>query len=473
MRTNLLGCMMLFSIALLSCTFRTMASEDSLPWPPVISNDASWKLLPATQGERGEALPTWARMTVTDLPKTTAAFLELDRAQRTKGAVSPDLRAAIRFVAAKENGCRYTMDSSRFDSREAKVDSAKWASLEDESYSGWTSQEKLALEFSRLMAVNSDSIGDDTFATLVEHFGAESAACMVLHSAYANFQDRFLLSLNAPLETNGPLPPFRTAFQPTELVSKTTAPPKPSEANSNQTAAKQDSPINPSVVKRTAKSNEITWLPFDQLQTRLEQQRKRKTRLPIPDWAEIAPKLPAGLMDKPSDIVWYRIAFGYAADLAVPFEIYMRTAGSEVKMNWDRIFGNCVFWMVTDAMKCPYCMGHCEMNWEVAGLDKQAIDSKSRVLAGDDWSSFSPAEQDALAFARSLTKSPSKISKTDIDRLRQGFGDQRALFIMLNTSRYNYMTRISNGFQLTLESENVFWDYYNMKPLTSTKSEAK
>ncbi|MFO0959597.1 MAG: hypothetical protein U0800_19535 [Isosphaeraceae bacterium] len=35
---------------------------------------------------------------------------------------------------------------------------------------------------------------------------------------------------------------------------------------------------------------------------------------------------------------------------------------------------------------------------------------------------------------------------------------------MLNSSRYHYMTRISNGFQLKLESENVFWDYYNARP---------
>ena len=35
---------------------------------------------------------------------------------------------------------------------------------------------------------------------------------------------------------------------------------------------------------------------------------------------------------------------------------------------------------------------------------------------------------------------------------------------MLNASRYNYMTRISNGFQLKLERENVFYDYYNTRP---------
>ena len=109
-------------------------------------------------------------------------------------------------------------------------------------------------------------------------------------------------------------------------------------------------------------------------------------------------------------------------------------------------------------------MGHCEMNWEVAGLSTEAIANRSRILAGDDWSDFTPAEQAALSFARKLTKTPGQINQDDIQILREGFGDQRALFIMLNSSRYNYMTRISNGFQLTLESENVFWDYYNLAP---------
>ena len=43
-------------------------------------------------------------------------------------------------------------------------------------------------------------------------------------------------------------------------------------------------------------------------------------------------------------------------------------------------------------------------------------------------------------------------------------GADRALIVALNASRYNYMTRISNGFQLKLERENVFYDYYNTKP---------
>ena len=84
----------------------------------------------------------------------------------------------------------------------------------------------------------------------------------------------------------------------------------------------------------------------------------------------------------------------------------MRTAGAEAAGKYDRIFGQGLFWVTTKAVKCPYCMGHCEMNWEVAGLTKDEIAERSRLLAGDDWSSFPPAEQRAFAFARKLTTSP-------------------------------------------------------------------
>ncbi len=432
-------------------------------WPHAVSNEEAWKLLPPSDGARTEALPIWARMMVSEMPRTTAAFLELDRSQRTLGAVAPGLRAACRFVAAKTNGCEYALAVARADGKLANVPPEKWASLEEGSWKVWSADERLALEFAKRMAVDSDGIPDDFFSDLVAKFGNEAAACMVLHSAYASFQDRFLLCLQITSDSSNGLSPMTARFDPAGLVSTTTPPPKPSPSTSAVSPAQAD-PVAAIAKPSRTRSIEYTWLPFEGLQERLTQQRHRKTRLPIPEWDAIAPKLPVGLMDKPSAIVWYRIAFGYAAELAVPFEIYMRTAGSEVSKNWDRIFGNSIFWIVTDAMKCPYCMGHCEMNWEVAGLDNEAIAKRSRTLAGNDWTDFTPAEQAALSFARKLTKTPSPINKDDIQVLRDGFGDQRALFIMLNASRYNYMTRISNGFQLTLESENVFWEYYNMAP---------
>lgn len=425
-------------------------------WPAPPSSEECWKTLPASIDGQTPELPTWIRMIAREMPKTAAAFLELDYAQRAAGPVDPKLRAAIRWVAANANGCEYTKQIATADALRAGVSEEQWKSLTDGDRKLWSDRDRAAFDFALGMTVNSDGVTDEQFASLVKEFDDRTVAAFVLHMAYANFQDRLILCLGLEAQKSSPLPPVPVRFSPESLTQKTVAPPaNPPPQIGNPDATPQDI---------IADNEPHTWLPYEKLQERLQTQRVRKTRLRVPDWQEFADKLPTGLMPMASDIVWYKIAFGYAHELAVPFEIYMRTAGSEIATNWDRPFGNSLFWMVTDAVKCPYCMGHCEMNWEVAGFDRQKIADISQKLAGNNWSSFSAAEQKALDFARKLTPSPASISKSDIDALRQGFGDQRAFFITVNTCRYNYMTRISNGFQLTLETGNPFYQYYNMSP---------
>ncbi|WP_373652905.1 hypothetical protein [Schlesneria sp. DSM 10557] len=419
----------------------------------ILSDAEAWKRLPAALHGGDQPLPSWARMLASELPKTTAAFLQLDLAQRTKSPVDPSLRAGMRWISARANRCGYAEAYAAADALRAGVEPEKVIGLSKEGYPGWSSGEKAALEFARKMSVDSDSVTDEEFAALVQHFGPNQAASMVLHMAYSNFQDRLLLSLGAPLEPDGPLAAVDVAFPPEAFVTKTTPPPplkKSSLPKPNGADLVQDDP---------------QWKRFtyEQLQERLEAQRQKATRLPIPSWDEVSRNLPEGLMKTPSDIVWYRIVFGYAPELAVPFEIFMRTAGAEIGPRWDRIFGQGLFWVTTRAVVCPYCMGHCEMNWEVAGLNAEEIAERSRLLASDDWSSFPPAEQHAFAFARKLTRTPWAVSDDDVAELSRDFGTDRALFVLLNASRYHYMTRISNGFQLTLERTNVFYDYYNVK----------
>lgn len=433
-------------------------------WHVPPSHEECWKLMPAAADGSQPKLPAWIRMVAKEMPKTAAAFLELDYAQRASGSVEPKLRAAIRWVAANANGCQYTMEVAAADAKRAGVTEEQWKSLIAGDRAGWSEQEKAAMDFALGMTQNSDGVTDQQFADLVKMFDERAVACMVLHMAYANFQDRLVNCLGVDMDQDEPFAPIAVRFSPDSLV-KTTIAPSP---NAPKTVG------NPSGTPKdiTNESEEYNWLPYSGLQDRLQIQRTRKTRLRIPDWQEFANKLPKGLMPAASDITWYKIAFGYADELAVPFEIYMRTAGSEISANWDRAFGNSIFWMVTEAIKCPYCMGHCEMNWEVAGFSREKIAEISRRLAGNDWSSFSEAEQNALQFARKLTQAPATITKVELDKLREGFGEQRAFFIMVNTSRYNYMTRISNGFQLTLETGNPFYQYYNMSPPAPDKTAA-
>ena len=388
------------------------------PAPPAgrlavaLSDAEAWQRLPNAVKGGGQPLPSWARMTAGDLPRSTAALLQLDYAQRASGPIEPRLRAAMRWVAAHANRCGYAKACATADARRAGLDPSRIEGLGREGYPGWSSDERAALAFAHKMTVASDSVTDAEFAGLVKAFGEKQTASMVLLLAYANFQDRFLLCLDPPVEPGGPLPPLEVSFAPSTFTTRPTPPPP-----LNKTPLPK--PTGKDLVQDDPEWAEVS---YETLQERLEAQRNKPTRLRIPSWEEVARNLPESLAKKPSDIIWYRIVFGYAPELAVPFEVFMRTAGAEAAPKYNRIFGQSLFWVVTRAIKCPYCMGHCEMNWEVAGLTKSEIAERSRLLGSDDWSSFPPAEQHAFAFGRKLTTAPWAVSDQEIQELKRDFG---------------------------------------------------
>ncbi len=94
----------------------------------------------------------------------------------------------------------------------------------------------------------------------------------------------------------------------------------------------------------------------------------------------------------------------------------------------------------------------------VAGLDTNAVAERTQRLASNDWSSFSPGDQAAFAFARKQARTPWDIGRADIAELVRHFGTERTLDIIWWACRCHYMTRVADGFQLPLERENVFSD---------------
>jgi hypothetical protein len=207
---------------------------------------------------------------------------------------------------------------------------------------------------------------------------------------------------------------------------------------------------------------EWSQLSYEELQSRLERQRGRAPRLPIPTWDEVKRNLPAELANRPTRIVWNLVGTGYVPELAIPWSVTTRTMWAETKP--DRIFEESLFWIQTRSIRCNYCMGHCEMLLEVAGLDKNAIAERTRRLASDDWSAFPPDEQRAYAYARKLSKTPWALTGADYKTLETDLGPDRAMATFFWLCRGLYMTRISDGFQLPLERDNVFSDFYQVKP---------
>src|SRR5262249_1408195 len=149
-------------------------------------------------------------------------------------------------------------------------------------------------------------------------------------------------------------------------------------------------PVIPPLPKPTgrdliADDPEWTSLSYDALQDKLESQRSRATRVRVPSWDEVKRSLPKGVTMKGTRVVWSLVAFGYGPELAAPWEAVMWINGEENGRRFDRAFGLSLFWIVTRAIDCPYCMGHCEMNWQVIGMTLPQIAERSRALAGEDW----------------------------------------------------------------------------------------
>ncbi len=92
----------------------------------------------------------------------------------------------------------------------------------------------------------------------------------------------------------------------------------------------------------------------------------------------------------------------------------------------------------------------------VAGLDETTITERTRRIAEGDWSSFSPEERAAFAYARKLTREPAGVTAADVRELQRHFGPERALDVIWYACRCHYMTRVADAFQLPLEKENVF-----------------
>ena len=101
-------------------------------------------------------------------------------------------------------------------------------------------------------------------------------------------------------------------------------------------------------------------------------------------------------------------------------------------------------------------MGHCEMLLAVAGLDKNALEARTRVLASGDWSSLPPWDRAAFFYSRKLSLTPWAIGDSDRKTLVAHFGPERSMDVIWWACRCHYMTRVADAFQLPLERENVF-----------------
>jgi outer membrane protein assembly factor BamB/alkylhydroperoxidase family enzyme len=306
---------------------------------PISDNSEAWKFLPPADKGAGQPLPAWARTLARTLPRTTAAFLELDYLHRAKSPLDPKLRGMMRWVSAHANRCAYTEAIAAADLRRAGVTDAVIQSLAGD-FSAFPDKEKIALVFARQLTSAADTVTDDQVANLIGQYGQKDVVAMVLLLAYANFQDRLVLALNLPPERPSLSSPLEIHF-----VKKDDFPKPPARVSPKDAGSEKDH----------LRVNDREWLQADYglLQKTMEVQRGRAGRIPVPSWESVRPLMPSNYpADKPLRIRWSLVCMGYQPELAAGWSACTWAFAQESEQ--DRVFEESLFWVITRSLKCFY-----------------------------------------------------------------------------------------------------------------------
>lgn len=315
----------------------------------------AWKAMPPAEEGGGQQLPAWIRALAGPLPKTAAAMIDLDHAQRAESPLPPRLRAKLRWVAANSNRCEYAKAYARADYKRA---GGKPEDLDElpRHLDALPEAERLALQFVRQLTEAAYNVTDAQVARLVELYGDKQVVAIVLVAAYANFQDRLLLGLGVSVEPGGPLPPLKVTFRkpapPKAPPEKGEPPPKAPEPPKRKLSPPAKDP--PPVPTRVD-DPEWTAIPFETLRERLSDQiGRRRARIPIPDWEAVRKNMPPGSppRDKPLRIQWSLLNYGYQPRLTAAWLGGLGAFHQDSDL--DPVFHESMFWVVTRSLQCFY-----------------------------------------------------------------------------------------------------------------------
>lgn len=95
-----------------------------------------------------------------------------------------------------------------------------------------------------------------------------------------------------------------------------------------------------------------------------------------------------------------------------------------------------LFWVVSRANDCQYCLGHQELKLKRVGMNDDQI-----AALDCHWDRFPDNEQAALKLTRKLTLTPHLVNEQDIAELRPHFSDAEIIDIVYTVSRYNAVNR--------------------------------
>lgn len=281
-------------------------------------------------------MPSWARLLAGPLPLTTSRMLELDALHRTGNRLDPKLRGLVRWAAADANCCGYAKAVAAADLRRAAATESQLPALVGEP-SRLSPAERAAVAFASKLMREAHAVTDDEVKQLLQYFGEERVVALVALLAHASFQDRIFLAANVLVEPGEPLPPLTVPFANPE--------PKPPTYGTAPTAKAEKAVPG---AKDAAAGAE--WLG---LQESLDKQRVRVGRIRVPSREEVLRRIGD---DHPAlwqaGILWSRVCYGFQLELTDAW--FACSAAFRQETGLDRVFEQCIFWVVTRSQQCFY-----------------------------------------------------------------------------------------------------------------------
>jgi alkylhydroperoxidase family enzyme len=306
----------------------------SVAQPPQ-DKEAPWHRL----GISYPRLPMWATRLSEPLPESTLALLKLDFLHRRENPLGSEIAAKVRWVVADALKSPYGKATAEFDLQQSGFTPEQISAWRD-SLTSRTDPHQLLWDFAKQLTLSGHSITDEMFAELRTAWETEPTVAIVHTVAFANFQNRLWLALGLEPEMDGGvaavLPPdgWRTS-------DARVAPARPDLAETLKTATLSSAP------------RRAGWNPqdFDLLQSKLKSQKRRSSRIPLPDPDRLA-VLPEEERQRSEKVIWSNISLGYQPKLTQGWFTLMRTFRRE--SNLDRVFSNSLFWVVTRGNECFY-----------------------------------------------------------------------------------------------------------------------
>ncbi|HAN99651.1 MAG TPA: hypothetical protein DCQ98_20475 [Planctomycetaceae bacterium] len=112
-------------------------------------------------------------------------------------------------------------------------------------------------------------------------------------------------------------------------------------------------------------------------------------------------------------------------------------------MSLDPTFKIRIFWIVSRANDCHYCLGHQEVKLSAAG------DTEDEIARLDcDWEAFDPASRAAFAYARAATLDPASVDQAMIDELRKHYDARQIVEIAHVVAMFNSVNRWTDALGL-------------------------